>query len=320
VATFPAQAAEALAAQGRVEQALGLLRPAAAEKDPDALFLLAVWRLSGQYIARDLAASRRLFASASAAGHPTAGMILAAFLANGTGGDADWPAALSLLRARAATDPSAADQLAILAAMDLGKDGTPRALPVPEPLSERPWVRRVAGLFSAAECAFLIRCAEPLLQPAMIVDPRTGRSMRDSIRISDVAAFPLALENPAIHALNRRIAALTGTQPSQGEPLQVLSYRPGQQYRAHVDALPRTDNQRALTILVSLNHGYDGGETHFVAPGLKVKGRKGDAILFRNVDDTGKPDRLSEHAGLPVTAGRKLIASRWIRERALDLS
>lgn len=318
MAISPAREAEVLAVQGRVGQALGLLRPAAMEKDPDALFLLAVWRLSGDYLARDLAASRRLFTAAAEAAHPTAAMIVAAFLANGTGGHADWAAALSILRRRAATDPAASDQLAILSAMDIDGDGAPGALPVPELICDRPWVGRVAGLFSDAECDFLVRCAEPLLQPAMIVDPRTGRHMRDAVRISDVAAFPWALENPAMHALNRRIAAVTGTLPAQGEPLQILSYRPGQEYRAHVDALPHGDNQRIITVLIYLNDGYSGGETRFSASGLKVKGRKGDAILFRNVDSAGEVDRLSEHAGLPVVAGRKLIASRWIRERAMD--
>jgi prolyl 4-hydroxylase len=36
--------------------------------------------------------------------------------------------------------------------------------------------------------------------------------------------------------------------------------------------------------------------------------------MFSNVDADGRPDPLSEHAGLPVTSGTKLIASRWIRE------
>jgi prolyl 4-hydroxylase len=140
------------------------------------------------------------------------------------------------------------------------------------------------------------------------------------VRNSDVAAFPLAYETPAVHALNRRLAAISATAPEQGEPLQILRYGPGQQYKAHSDALPNAANQRICTALVYLNEDYAGGETHFLANDLKVRGAVGDAILFVNADREGRPDADARHAGLPVTRGTKLLASRWIRARPLDLS
>jgi prolyl 4-hydroxylase len=139
------------------------------------------------------------------------------------------------------------------------------------------------------------------------------------VRTSDAAAFPLAVENPAIHALNRRLATLSGTAVSQGEPLQVLRYRPGQEYRPHGDAFPPgVENQRILTVLVYLNSGYSGGETHFVVNGLSIKGDPGDALLFRNTLPDGNFDPRTKHAGLPVTSGTKFIASRWIRAQPID--
>ena len=72
-------------------------------------------------------------------------------------------------------------------------------------------------------------------------------------------------------------------------------------------------------MLVWLNEGYEGGETQFPTPGLKLKGRPGDAILFRNIGPDGRQDPASGHAGLPVTAGEKLIASRWIRTRPFEM-
>ena len=60
-----------------------------------------------------------------------------------------------------------------------------------------------------------------------------------------------------------------------------------------------------MTILVWLNEDYEGGETHFPTPGLKLKGRTGDAILFRNTGADGRTDPASGHAGLPVTARRE---------------
>ena len=100
--------------------------------------------------------------------------------------------------------------------------------------------------------------------------------------------FPLVFESPAIHALCRRLAAASETHVKQGEPLQVLRYRPGQEYRPHFDAIGDEDNQRVLTFLVYLNEDYEGGETEFIATGFKVKGKKGDGLLFRNADAVGR--------------------------------
>jgi prolyl 4-hydroxylase len=134
------------------------------------------------------------------------------------------------------------------------------------------------------------------------------------IRSSDGAAFGVFDEDLVVNAINRRIAAASGTRTIAGEPLQMLRYRPNGEYRAHLDALPRGGNQRVLTMIVYLSDRYKGGETQFPRIGLTFRGRTGDALLFRNVSTEGKPDPLSLHAGLPVTRGEKLIATRWIRQ------
>ena len=64
-----------------------------------------------------------------------------------------------------------------------------------------------------------------------------------------------------------------------------------------------------------LNDDYEGGETEFPAIGLRYRGRRGDALLFANVDIVGNPDRRSIHAGLPPTRGEKWLLSQWIRNR-----
>jgi prolyl 4-hydroxylase len=157
-----------------------------------------------------------------------------------------------------------------------------------------------------------------MLAPAVVIDPKTGRQRPDPGRISDGIGFTLPLENPAVHALNRRIAAASGTEVGQGEPLQVLRYRPGGEYKPHFDAIDGLANQRILTMIVWLNEGYEGGATMFLENGLRLKGRTGDALLFRNARADGSRDPEARHAGLPVTRGEKLIASRWIRARTYD--
>jgi len=153
----------------------------------------------------------------------------------------------------------------------------------------------------------------------VVIDPRSGRFVRDPVRTSAAAAFPFVLESPVLHAIGRRIARISGTRPEQGEPPQILRYGPGEEYRPHVDALPGGDNQRIVTVLIYLNDGYEGGGTHFPAANLTINGRQGDAIVFRNVTAAGAVDGTTRHAGLPVTRGEKFLLSRWIRARPLDL-
>jgi prolyl 4-hydroxylase len=308
-------AAEQLVAAGRTPEAVLLLNRAGSAGDGDALFTLALWRLGGQLMPRDLAQARELFRRAGEAGRADAAKIYGNLLANGTGGPCDWQAAMARLKTLARRDRISRAELDIIERMDLTPEGNPRSVPEAKPLSESPWVARIPGLFTAAECDYLAKAAEPMLEPSVVVDERSGRQIPHPIRTSDGAAFAWVIENPAVHALNRRIAAASGTLVAQGEPLQVLRYRPGQQYRNHLDAVPGLDNHRVMTMLVYLNEGYEGGETRFVRTGLAVKGRKGDGLLFRNTLPDGRADPMSEHAGMPVTAGAKIIASRWIWEQ-----
>jgi prolyl 4-hydroxylase len=268
--------------------------------------------------AGDPVAARALFGRAAAAGERKAATIYANFLAAGVGGARDWPRALHLLAGLAAGSPRAARELALLGKMELDAQGDPLALPEAEPLCDRPHILRFRALLTPEECAWLIAAAAPMLAPSVVVDPKTGAQRPDSLRSAESVGFTAPLENPAIHALNRRLAAASRTAPEQGEPLQVLRYAPGGEYRAHFDAIPSFRNQRILTMLVWLNDGFEGGETLFPEAGRTLRGAAGDAILFRNALADGRADPSSRHAGLPVARGEKWLASRWIRARPFD--
>ena len=77
--------------------------------------------------------------------------------------------------------------------------------------------------------------------------------------------------------------------------------------------------QRAVTALVYLNDGYEGGETDFPELGWKYRGRKGDALLFWNLTPQGEPEPRTLHAGLPPTSGEKWLYSKWIRQKPFPL-
>jgi prolyl 4-hydroxylase len=309
--------AEALFQSGQAQQAMDLLGSAARKNDPDALEYLGRMSVVGTIVHRDLRLARDLFRRAAAAGSKAGAAAYRAFLANGTGGPSNWTQAVALLAQDAGAEPEARRELALINSMSLTDDGEPKATLEGQQLSETPEAWTFPGIFSEAECDFLIDVAMPQLAPSLVVDPQTGQLVANPVRTSDAAGFPLMAESPAIHALCRRLAAASGTHANQGEPLQILRYRPGQQYRPHFDAIEGADNQRILTFLVYLNDDYRGGETRFESTGLEFKGRKGDGLLFRNASADGRPDLRSQHAGLPVLGGEKFLASRWIREGPL---
>ena len=304
---------DSLLAARRFADAARLLLAAAEAGETAAIVELAHWRIAGNLIGRDLAEARRLLGLAAAQGDDAAASLHAGFLAAGVGGRDDWPAALAELRELAGRQAPAAAQLRLIEAMALDADGFPARPAEAGPLSETPHVVALPGFMTEAECLYLRTAGEPVLQPSAVVDPATGRMVPHPVRSSDAAMFGVYAENVAINALNRRIAAASGTRLDQGEPLQLLRYRPGGEYKPHMDALPAEPNQRVLTMLVYLSDDYEGGETAFPHTGLSFRGRTGDALLFRNAGADGRADPLALHAGLPVTRGTKYLASRWIR-------
>lgn len=296
---------------GRVSEALKIVQHHAAAKDPGAIFTLGDMYWRGAGVEQDFARGRELFGVAADLEHPMAVRASTNLLASGTGGERDWTRALSRLEKEARTDGLRARMLAVIRAMQLDGNGDPLAVPTYQELSKEPGVWLFRQAFSDAECDLLKLLAEPTYERSLV--KMEGKDVPDPIRTSDGSTIHWLIEDPATHAINRRLAAMTRTATEQGEPLQILRYRPGQQYHPHVDWLGEA-NRRILTALLYLNEDYEGGETRFVKTGLTVRGRKGDVLLFRNVGRDGNLDPLSEHAGLPVTNGTKYLATRWIRE------
>jgi len=310
--------AEKALAIGDAAGAVSLVEAAARSNDVDAVMQLAVWRMRGVPLARDLSAARELLRRAVSIGHVDAALTEIALTANGSGGPIDWPKARLLLTLAARSDHVAAAHLTLLDRMDLSDDGSPRMPPSPREISRSPNVWRIPAFLSPDECRHVADTAAPLLEPALVIDPRTKRRISNPVRTSDSAAIGPAREDLVIRAINHRIAAASGTPVDHAEPLTILRYRPGQQYRLHVDTLPAAKNQRVRTMLIYLNQGYTGGETEFSANRLTMRCEAGDAIMFDNVLPDGSPDLSSRHAGAPVTSGAKWIASRWIRAARHD--
>lgn len=302
------------------EAAIAMLKTAGEQGDVDALMQLAVWNLAGDGIPRDPTLARDFLRRAVTIGHVDGALMEIALTANGTGNltDPDFAAARALLAVAAAGDPIAAEQRDVLARMAVAQDGEPLSLPEPEVLSETPNIVRYPALLTPEECGYIAAAAAPLLESSAVIDPRTGRTIPHPIRTSDGGAIGPTREDLVIRALNLRIARASGTAVDQGEPLTVLRYAPGQEYRPHLDTIEGAANQRIKTVLVYLNQGFEGGETSFPLLPLTIRPSGGDAIVFTSLLPNGRPDPATRHAGLPVVRGVKWMATRWIREQAVD--
>lgn len=315
----PVAQADLLLARGRIGDAVALIEQQARSGNVDAMFRLAVWTLSGSPIPRDLPKARAILRQATSMGSSDAALVEIALTGNGSGAPADWSRARTLLNEAAETDENAARHRTLLDKMPLTDDGFPIVSQPAQTIGTDPEVRHIPRLFTQAECLHIAQCAADMLQPATVADPRTGRNVANPVRTSDGAVIGPTRETLVVQALNRRLAAVTGTDWRQGEALSVLRYQPGQQFRPHVDALPATGNQRIRTVLVYLNDGFAGGATYFVNNALRVTPRTGDAIIFDNVRADGSIDPATQHAGEPVTAGVKWLATRWIRARPFSV-
>lgn len=318
LASSPLARANELLAAGAPNDALRLVAAAIQHGDPEAMHQLALWHVYGQPVRRDFAAARVMLAKAAAAGHYESARMHAVFVAIGAGGPACWADAVAALERTATSDGIAARQCELLAAMQLDADGMPSACPALRPMSASPRLGRVETLFTPDEAAHVRALSLPLLRPSIVTDPATGKLISHPIRTSDGAVLGPIQQDLVIHALNCRIAAVTGTREQQGEPLTVLRYRPGQQYRLHHDCLPHETNQRIITAITYLNDGYGEGSTVFPALNAAVQGRTGDVLVFDNVLPDGRPDERSRHAGTAVEHGEKWICTRWIRKMDFD--
>ncbi|MDH4115664.1 MAG: 2OG-Fe(II) oxygenase, partial [Burkholderiaceae bacterium] len=182
-----------------------------------------------------------------------------------------------------------------------------------------------ANLLSPGECEELIELSRGKLARSSVVNGATGQYDVHPHRTSAGTHFARG-ENELIRRLERRISELLEQPVERGEPLQILHYLPGGEYRPHYDyfdpAQPGNEQvlaqggQRVATLVMYLNDVEAGGSTVFPQVGLDVLPRQGHAVYFAYCTEQGELDARSLHGGSPVGAGEKWIATKWFRQRA----
>lgn len=112
----------------------------------------------------------------------------------------------------------------------------------------------------------------------------------------------LCKAHPAL--INNLAPAATGTL-SHRESIQILEYRPGQEYKYHFDMNWDRNEEtyyRTVSVILYLNSEFEGGGTEFCDGVYKPK--PGEALIF--------PSSWSfPHCGQLVTSGMKRVAVTW---------
>jgi prolyl 4-hydroxylase len=189
---------------------------------------------------------------------------------------------------------------------------------------ESPRVVLFGNLLSDEECDLLVSLSRDKLQRSSVVNASTGAYDIHPHRTSSGTYFKRG-ENELLQTIERRISDLVDCPLEQGEPIQILCYEPGGEYRPHYDYFDPAHpgnrevlaqgGQRIATLIMYLNDVTRGGSTVFPEIGLDVLPRKGHAVYFAYCDDAGVLDVRTLHGGSPVQSGEKWIATKWFRQR-----
>jgi prolyl 4-hydroxylase len=218
----------------------------------------------------------------------------------------------------------------------------PPAVPVPWPVAAASSLRLDAGdrqvaistvmrapdllvlenLLDSDECQALIAAARPRLQRSLTVALETGGEEVHDDRTSDGMFFTRG-ETGLVARIEARIAKLLDWPVENGEGLQVLRYGPGAEYKPHYDYFDPAEagsatilargGQRVATLVIYLQEPEQGGATVFPDLRLQVAPRRGSAVFFSY--GQAHPCSQTLHGGMPVLAGEKWIATKWLRER-----
>lgn len=327
------------------KDAVARLQRAADAGDVGAMTALGERLLVGRGVAMSPFDGASLLVEASNKGGADAAKRVAVLCGAGACTPQSWPLAFDyLLLAAERGDAAARAQLVLLSAdaelaaharagrVELGMLQKLRetidvarliAAPPMRVISVNPRIAVIEKFADEAMCNWLIERARPILRPARVYNVEAPGARLEDARTNSDADFDIVQTDVGVLIMRERMAAVTRIPPTAMENTAVLHYSIGQQFRRHYDFLQphlashaedlARRGQRILTFLVYLNEGYEGGETEFPLLDIKYKGRKGDALCFRNVMPDGSPDRQTLHAGLAPTAGEKWLLSQWIR-------
>jgi hypothetical protein len=190
-----------------------------------------------------------------------------------------------------------------------------------------PLVETIDNVLSSEECEYIIALGDGQLEKSVTLDDQKFKLTRNEYRTSSDHSFYTFQEDFGLRWLQWRMTTLVGAPLSHAEHLVLLRYIPGEEYKPHRDYLPPSapgvsanpdqPGQRVHTVFCYLTDVESGGETDFPLLDVRVQPKQGRVVHFHNLHANGMPDDRTLHAGMPVIAGTKWLATLWTRERRM---
>lgn len=182
----------------------------------------------------------------------------------------------------------------------------------------------VDGFLNTPECEQLCALIVDNCQRSTVID--VSGALETPNRTSSSCFFDLSkAENALAAEVSTRIAKFIGIDPSYMEPIQAQFYKPGEEYKPHIDwidpELPIYESQagfaaggqRTWSVLVYLNEVQAGGETNFSNADLIIEPDVGKMVYWNNAKTDGELNRDTLHQSCPVTEGEKMVLTLWFR-------
>ena len=180
------------------------------------------------------------------------------------------------------------------------------------PRYQRPVV--LENVLTDEECEYLKEKAKERLKPSTVGG---NHQVNANIRQSETAWIPK--DDPVVAKIMKRCLKHTDRPVANCEQLQVLRYRPGGFYKPHYDAFKGGSNPRMYTFIIALNEEYEGGETSFPRMKKEYRLKKGDCLLFENLDNYELITGKAWHGGKPVKSGEKWVCNLWVHKYPYDV-
>lgn len=192
--------------------------------------------------------------------------------------------------------------------------------------TEKLEIYSVENFLNGDECQQLIDLIASNLQRSTVIDV-TGADKSDH-RTSSSCFFDLGDSRNTLAAeVSRRISSFIGINPTYSEPIQAQFYRPGEEYKPHVDWVAPDDagyqlslgegGQRTWSVLVYLNSVQEGGQTLFPNAELSVRPELGKLVYWNNSTPDGELNRDTLHQSCPVVEGEKVVLTLWYRSKGI---
>jgi prolyl 4-hydroxylase len=180
-------------------------------------------------------------------------------------------------------------------------------------------ITEIESFLSEEECNELVTIIDANHTRSSVVEGGTDISTVSETRTSSTCN--LDSNNELVSRVHNKIAIHLGQQLSKGEGLQGQLYEQGQFFKPHNDYFSGSaydkhclqSGNRTFTLMIYLNDDFEGGGTNFPNMDLKVKPKRGKAVIWQNtIDGIGQEKTL--HEGQSIDSGKKYIITSWWRE------